>query len=88
MNNGGMAHRKLTEKELDRMLDIAASGPLSYRPRIDDALMELGLLQWYDEDPSNLSVEWNTSVPFFAKNGRVLEEWYDFKPPYASAAKS
>jgi len=88
MNNGGMAHRKLTEKELDRMLDIAASGPLSYRPWIDDALMELGLLQWYDEDPSNLSVEWNTSVPFFAKNSRVLEEWYDFKPPYPSAAKS
>jgi len=79
-----MAHRKLTEKELYRMLDIAASGPLSYISGKDKALMELGLLQWYDEDPSNLSIEWNTSVPFFAKNGRVLEEWYDFKRPDAS----
>ncbi len=83
-----MAHRKLTEKELYRMLDIAASGPLSYIPGIDKALMELGLLQWYDEDPSNVSVEWNTSVLFFAKNGRVLEEWYDFKRPDASVIKS
>lgn len=72
-------HRRLTEKERDRMLNMAASGPLSYRPEIDDALMELDLIQWYDEDPSNLAVEWNINMPLFDKTGRILREWYDFQ---------
>lgn len=74
-------HRKLTEKELNRMLDMAASGPLGYRPEIDDALMELSLVQWYDDDPSNQSVEWNTNAPLFDESGGILKEWYDPDAP-------
>ena len=69
-------HRKLTEKERDRMIDLHASAPLTYRPSIDDKLMKLGLVQFWDNTPD--AVE-NTDVPFYDNSGRILPEWYDFK---------
>ncbi len=71
-----MTHRKLTEKERDRMIDMCASGPLDYIPRIDDELMRLGLVQMWDGTDD--AVE-HTSVPFYAGDGSILPEWYDFK---------
>ncbi len=70
-----MVHRKLTEKERDRMIDMCASGPLNYTPEIDDALIKLGLVQAYDDIGD--AVE-HTGMPFYAGNGRILPEWYDF----------
>jgi hypothetical protein len=60
------------------MLLMAACGPLIYVPEKDDALMQLGLAQWYDEDAKD-TVEWNTKIPLFARDGSILPEWYDFK---------
>lgn len=72
------AHRKLTEKERDRMIDVIASGPLTYRPAIDDELFKLGLIEWYDRDPKTNAVDYS-GKPFYANNGRILPEWYEFK---------
>lgn len=73
-------HRRLTEKELYRMINVYASGPLTYIPRIDDPLFELDLIQFYDAAEDNKSVEpKHDSEFFYAKNGSVLPEWYDFK---------
>lgn len=69
-------HRKLTEKERDRMIDMLASGPLDYKPSIDNELMKLGLVQFWDGTKD--AVE-GTEKPFYAGNGRILPEWYDFK---------
>ncbi len=70
-------HRQLTEKERDRMIDIYASGPLTYVPEIDNPLMLLGLVKFYDTDPSNLSVEAKCSENlFYDEDGTVKPEWY------------
>ncbi len=71
-----MLHRKLTEKERDRMIDMCASGPLDYIPKIDDELIRLGLVQLWDDTKD--AVE-HTGMPFYAENGSILPEWYDFK---------
>ncbi len=71
-------HRKLTEKERDRMIDVIASGPLTYRSAIDDELFKLGLIEWYDRDPKTNAVDYS-GKPFYANNGRILPEWYEFK---------
>ncbi len=73
-----VSHRKLTEKERDRMIDVIASGPLTYRPAIDDELFKLGLIEWYDRDPKTNAVDYS-GKPFYANNGRILPEWYEFK---------
>lgn len=70
------AHRKLTEKERDRMIDLWASGPLTYRPDIDNELMKLGLVQWYDDTREAVDT---TGVQFYDKSGRILPEWYDYR---------
>lgn len=57
---------------------MTARGPLGYKPEIDDALMELGLIQWYDEDPSTLAVDRNYGVKLFREDGQTLPEWYDY----------
>jgi hypothetical protein len=71
-------HRKLMKKERDRMIDLCASGPLTYNPRIDLELFKLGLIVWYDECVMD-AVEHNPDVPFYGPCGRILPEWYDFK---------
>lgn len=77
MSTSSTAHRRLTERERDRMIDMYASGPLTYKPEIDDALFELGLVQWYDEAEDNRSVEpKHGSEHFYTRNGSVLPEWY------------
>ncbi len=71
------AHRRLTSRERDRMIDLYASGPLTYIKKIDDPLFELGLLQFYDDSDTLESVEPKLdSKLFFAENGSVLPEWY------------
>jgi exosome complex RNA-binding protein Rrp4 len=70
-------HRQLTEEERDRMVDIYASGPLTYIPKIDDQLFLLGLIQFYDPDDHTLGVEAKYSENlFYAENGTVKPEWY------------
>ncbi|MGB8216292.1 MAG: hypothetical protein WCE94_03230 [Candidatus Methanoperedens sp.] len=70
-------HRQLTEKERDRMIDVYASGPLTYRPKIDDPLFLLGMLQYYESGSPILSVEAKQKESFFyEKNGIVKTEWY------------
>lgn len=71
-------HRKLTEREMERMVDVCASGPLDYRPVVDVQLLELGLLVWWDGMVGG-AVEHNPETPFYAENGRILKEWYGFK---------
>ncbi len=72
-----MAHRKLTERERDRMLDMCASGPLDYTPSIDNNLILMDLVRWWDGMWD--AVEHNPDMPFFADNGSILPEWYDFR---------
>jgi len=72
-----ISHRKLTEQERDRMIDICASGPLSYIRGIDDELFKLGLIVWWDDCVMD-AVEHNSNVPFYGPSGRILQEWYDF----------
>ncbi len=74
---GQNPHRKLIEKERDRMINICASGPLSYIRKIDDELFKLGLIVWWDDCVMD-AVEHNPNVPFYSSNGRILKEWYDF----------
>lgn len=70
-------HRQLTEKERDRMIDIYASGPLTYIPAIDDPLFLLGLIEMYDsEEPPFAVVAKHNEDFFYAKDGSVLPEWY------------
>jgi len=73
-------HRQLTEKERDRMIDIYASGPLSYIHEIDDPLFSLGLISFYDSaKETEAVVAKHDGDYFFAKNGSVLPEWYGRK---------
>lgn len=70
-------HRQLTEEERDRMIDIYASGPLTYLPDIDDKLLLLDLIDFYDSDEKTKAVvEKHGSDFFYAENGSVLKEWY------------
>ena len=73
-------HRKLTERERDRMVDVYASGPLTYRPEIDDPLFGLDLISFYDFyelTEKDRAVEAKHGEEYFyAKNGSVLKEWY------------
>ncbi|MFZ2411030.1 MAG: hypothetical protein WAW23_05630 [Candidatus Methanoperedens sp.] len=71
-----MAHRKLTERERDRMINLHASAPLGYIPAIDDELIKLGLVQFWDETQNVVD---STDIPFYGANGRILPEWCDFK---------
>lgn len=70
-------HRKLTEQERNRILGIHAYAPLTYKPDIDDALIELGLVQMWDGTDN--AVEPNLTINIFAKNGSISREWYDWK---------
>lgn len=74
-----MGHRKLTERERDRMADICAFGPLPYKHDADDALFELGLIHWYD-DEEKTAVEYNSETLFYGKDGSILPEWYGTSP--------
>ncbi len=70
-------HRQLTERERDRMIDIYASGPLSYIREIDDQLFLVDLLSFYDStEETEAVVAKHDADHFFAKNGSVLPEWY------------
>jgi len=73
-------HRQLTEKERNRMIDIYASGPLTYIQEIDNQLFLLGLIDHYDSDPETKAVvAKHDSNLFYAKDGSVLPEWYEAK---------
>ena len=76
VKNKEITHRKLTESERDRMIDMHASGPLDYKPKIDDELMKLGLVRFWNDMKD--AVE-NTELQFYTENGRIMPEWYDFK---------
>jgi len=70
-------HRKLTERERDRMISVYASGPLTYVPPLDDPLIELDLLSFYDDTAESEAVVAKHNTDFFyAPNGTVLPEWY------------
>lgn len=70
-------HRKLTERERNRMMNIYASGPLTYKPEIDDPLFELDLISFYDSTEETEAVEAKHGTEhFYAKDGGVLKEWY------------
>jgi hypothetical protein len=70
-------HRKLTEAERDRMVDVYAEGPLTYIPRLDDPLIALGLLSFYDDTKElEAVVARNKEDYFYEKNGMVKLEWY------------
>lgn len=70
-------HRKLTEQERDRMINMHASHPLTYQPEIDDPLIELGLVQMWDETDDAVEPNWNVKI--FAENGAISNEWYDWE---------
>jgi len=73
-------HRKLTEKEFHRMLNVYASGPLKYREDIDEELFKLGLVEFHDrcgDDRGSTDIGLPSSE-FFELNGRVKKEWYSF----------
>jgi len=70
-------HRKLTERERNRMINVYASGPLTYVQPLDDRLMELDLLEFYDGTvETEAVVAKHPTGFFFAENGTVLPEWY------------
>lgn len=72
-----MNHRKLTERERDRMISVYASGPLTYVPPLDNPLIDLGLLAFYDDTIETEAVVAKQPTDFFyAQNGTVLPEWY------------
>lgn len=74
---GTLEHRQLTERERDRMIDIYASGPLSYLREIDDQLFLLDLICFYDSTKETEAVEAKHDTDyFFSKDGSVLPEWY------------
>jgi pyruvate/2-oxoacid:ferredoxin oxidoreductase alpha subunit len=53
---------------------------MTYIPEIDDPLMLLGLLQYYDTSSPTLAVEAKYSENvFYAQNGTVKTEWYGEK---------
>lgn len=73
----------LTEKQTMRMREIMASGPLQYRPDVDDSLFTFEVIKWYDRTPGNMSVEANYAVvgpqgtrPFYNKDGSMSEYWF------------
>ncbi len=70
-------HRQLTEKERDRMIDIYASGPVTYIPEKDDQLFLLDLISFYDsaEEMEAVVAKHDTDF-FYSENGSVLPEWY------------
>ena len=68
-------YRKLTTEERDRIYAIHAYAPLTYYPKIDDPLIELNLIQMWDN--TDYAVEQNLDTPIFAKNGSISKEWYD-----------
>lgn len=70
-------HRKLTEKKRDRMIDMHASHPLTYRPNIDDPLIELGIVKIWDETGDAVELVWDVKI--HAANGSISDEWYDWK---------
>ena len=45
-----MSHRKLSEREEQRMSEIYEEEISEYIPYIDDELMKLGLIIWVNED--------------------------------------
>lgn len=72
-------HRKLTEPEFHRMLNVYASGPLKYKEEIDEKLFKLGLVEFHDrcgDDRGSTDIGLPSSE-FFDPNGRVKKEWYD-----------
>ena len=64
--------RKLTEDEQNRMRDMCASGPLNYRPEIDDELIALHLAEMWDDTKDAVDY---TGAPFYAENGMILDCW-------------
>lgn len=59
------------------MINMHASHPLTYLPDTDDPLIELGLVQMWDNTED--AVEPNWDINFFAENGSVSDEWYNWK---------
>ena len=78
--HGGFTPRRLTPREIQRLSDVAAMGPLTKKP-IDDRFLEWGYLVWYDNDERN-AVE---AAPGFVAalyndpeiRGAVGKEWQD-----------
>lgn len=64
--------RKLTEAEIDRVRDMCASGPLNYKPEIDDELIALHLAEMWDDTKDAVDY---TGAPFYAENGTILGCW-------------
>ncbi len=69
-----MEHKKLTEHERSRMVDIYVLAPLEYIPYLDDELMKLGLIIWWSEDEKT-EVVYNPKVSFYGENSKILPEW-------------
>lgn len=69
-----MEYKKLSEREKNRMVDICAEAPLEYIPFIDDRLMDLGLIIWWNKDEKTEVVH-NPKVPFYEEDGKILPKW-------------
>ena len=70
---------KLTELEMERMIDLYASAPLLNK-KIDDRLFDLDLVQFYDDDKDAVEFK-HPSTHFYDDSGRVKARWfqYDFE---------
>jgi len=80
-------HTKLTGKEMERMRDLLASGPLEWREDVDTMLRDRGLLSDYDipgekmwtsVNPNYGVLGENAPQPFYLDNGTINPYWYDF----------
>lgn len=67
---------KLTELEMERMIDLYASAPLLNK-KIDDRLFDLDLVQFYDEDKDAVEFK-HPSTHFYDDNGKVKAYWFQY----------
>lgn len=63
-------HKDLTEAQAERLHDLAACAPLTYRPSIDSTLVAAGLARYWEPDEPEYGVE---ATP---RGEAYMRQWY------------
>lgn len=71
------ANKRLTAAEIERMQDLLAMGPLTYRPEVDDGLMDKRWAEVWEPGRLDLGIGavGNAARMFYDDRGRVRGHW-------------
>lgn len=78
-------YKQLTIEQYSRMIDVYADFPITYKSKIDDELLRLDLVQFWNDglEPKTIEPKHDEDY-FYRENGRPKKEWFNSTMSYLS----